>query len=173
MAFGCLGAVLLAAVAVGACILVRRRCFAAARTAATADNRSNRSQAMESISTSTTLIKFTYDEIKSATGGSSRDSIIGRSGFGNVYKGVLSDGTEVAVKRFKNCSVAGDAAFVHEVEVVASVRHVNLVMLRGYCIATTQREGHQRIIVCGLMHNGSLHDHLFSAGECMMAWPVR
>jgi hypothetical protein len=31
---------------------------------------------------------------------------------------------------------------MHEVEVVASVRHVNLVMLRGYYIATTQREGH-------------------------------
>jgi serine/threonine protein kinase len=120
-----------------------------------------------------TLIKFTYDEIKSATRGSSRDSIIGHGGFGNMYKGVLSDGIEVAVKRFKNCSVAGDAAFMHEVEVVASVRHVNLVMLRGYCIATTQREGHQRIIVCDLMHNGSLHDHLFSAGDCMMAWLVR
>jgi hypothetical protein len=49
-----------------------------------------------------TLVKFTYDEIKSATGGSTRDSIIGHGGFGNVYKGVLSDGIEVAVKRFKN-----------------------------------------------------------------------
>jgi hypothetical protein len=49
-----------------------------------------------------TLVKFTYDEIKSTTGGSTRDSIIGHGGFGNVYKGVLSDGIEVAVKRFKN-----------------------------------------------------------------------
>ncbi|KAM0884229.1 hypothetical protein ACQ4PT_031093 [Festuca glaucescens] len=89
-------------------------------------------------------------------------------------KGVLPDGTEVAVKRFKNCSAAGDAVFAHEVEVVASVRHVNLVSLRGYCIASTQREGHQRMIVCDLMHNGSLHDHLFgTTGECLMAWPVR
>jgi serine/threonine protein kinase len=173
VAFGCLGAVLLAAAAMGACIFVRRRRSAAALAAAAANSRSKGSQAMESISASTTLVKFTYDEIKSATGEFSRDSIIGRGGFGNVYKGVLSDGTEVAVKRFKNFSVAGDAAFAHEVEVVASVRHVNLVTLRGYCIATTQREGHQRIIVCDLMHNGSLHDHLFGAGECMMAWPVR
>uniref|UniRef100_R7WET8 non-specific serine/threonine protein kinase n=1 Tax=Aegilops tauschii TaxID=37682 RepID=R7WET8_AEGTA len=128
---------------------------------------------MESITASTTLLKFTYDDIKMATGSFARDSIIGRGGFGNVYKGVLREGAEVAVKRFKNCSAAGDAAFAHEVEVVASVRHVNLVALRGYCIAATQREGHQRMIVCDLMHNGSLHDHLFGAGECQMAWPVR
>jgi serine/threonine protein kinase len=174
VAFGCLGAVLLlVAAAVGACILVRRRRSAAALAAAAADSRSKRSQAMESISASTTLVKFTYDEIKSATGDFSRDSIIGRGGFGNVYKGMLSDGTEVAVKRFKNCSAAGDVAFAHEVEVVASVRHVNLVAIHGYCIATTQREGHQRIIVCDLMHNGSLHDHLFGTGECIMEWPGR
>lgn len=140
---------------------------------AAADSRSKRSQAMESISASTTLVQFTYDEIKAATGGFARESIIGRGGFGNVYKGVLPDGAEVAVKRFKNCSAAGDAAFAHEVEVVASVRHVNLVAIRGYCIATTEREGHQRMIVCDLMHNGSLHDHLFGAGECQMTWPVR
>ncbi|GJN31841.1 hypothetical protein PR202_gb20290 [Eleusine coracana subsp. coracana] len=164
------------AAAAAACFLMHRRrtrAAAAAMAAAAADGRSKRSQAMESISASTTLVKFTYDEIKAATGGFSRESIIGRGGFGNVYKGVLRDGTEVAVKRFKNCSAAGDAAFAHEVEVVASVRHVNLVALRGYCIATTQMEGHQRMIVCDLMHNGSLHDHLFGAGECTMAWPVR
>ncbi|KAF8676488.1 hypothetical protein HU200_047045 [Digitaria exilis] len=170
--FGSLGAVLLAAAA-ASCFMVRRRRARASAAALAADSRSKRSQAMESISASTTLIKFTYDEIKAATDSFSRESIIGRGGFGNVYKGVLRDGAEVAVKRFKNCSAAGDAAFAHEVEVVASVRHVNLVALRGYCIATTEREGHQRMIICDLMHNGSLHDHLFGAGECQMAWPVR
>ncbi|XP_062178653.1 probable LRR receptor-like serine/threonine-protein kinase RKF3 [Phragmites australis] len=176
VAFGCLGAVLLVAAAAGSCFLVRRRqarAAAEALAAATADSRSKRSQAMESINASTTLVKFTYDDIKAATGGFARESIIGRGGFGNVYKGVLPDGAEVAVKRFKNCSAAGDTAFAHEVEVVASVRHINLVTLCGYCTATTQREGHQRMIVCDLMHNGSLHDHLFGAGECQMSWPVR
>ncbi|TVU20777.1 hypothetical protein EJB05_30373, partial [Eragrostis curvula] len=176
VAFGCLGVVLLVAAAAATCFLVRRRrnrAAAAALAAAAADSRSKRSQAMESISASTTLVKFTYDDIKAATGGFSRESIIGRGGFGNVYSGVLSDGTEIAVKRFKNCSAAGDTAFAHEVEVVASVRHVNLVALRGYCIATTQMEGHQRMIICDLMHNGSLHDHLFGDGECTMPWPVR
>lgn len=41
------------------------------------------------------------------------------------------------MKRFKNCSAAGDASFAHDVEVIVSVLHVNLVALRGYCIAMT------------------------------------
>lgn len=92
-----------------------------------------------------------------------------------MYKGYLSDGSEVALKRFKNCSAAGDASFTHEVEVIASVRHVNLVALRGYCTATTPLEGHQRIIVCDLMKNGSLHDHLFGSSmeAGRLSWPVR
>nr|XP_043635951.1 probable LRR receptor-like serine/threonine-protein kinase RKF3 [Erigeron canadensis] len=132
--------------------------------------------ALDAISGSTSLVKYTIDEIKEATRNFSRENIIGRGGYGNVYKGVLPDNTEVALKRFKNCSAAGDASFTHEVEVIASVRHVNLVALRGYCIATTQYEGYQRIIVCDLVSNGSLHDHLFGIGvrgRVNLTWPIR
>ncbi|KAJ6329216.1 hypothetical protein OIU77_010817 [Salix suchowensis] len=101
---------------------------------------------LESISQSTSLVKYTFDEIRKATRNFSRDNIIGRGGYGNVYKGELPDGSLVAFKRFKNCSAAGDSTFTHEVEVIASVRHVNLVALRGYCTATSPFEGHQRII---------------------------
>ncbi|KAK1352596.1 putative LRR receptor-like serine/threonine-protein kinase RKF3 [Heracleum sosnowskyi] len=131
------------------------------------------SSALDSITCSTNLIKFSFDEIQEATKNFSRSNIIGKGGYGNVYKGVLPDGTEVALKRFKNCSDAGDVDFAHEVEVIASVRHVNLVALRGYCIATTNFEGHQRIIVCELMKNGSLHDHLFGSDEKKLSWPIR
>lgn len=129
---------------------------------------------LDSISGSTTLVRFTFDDIRKATKNFARDSIIGRGGYGNVYKGVLPDGSEVALKRFKNCSAAGDANFTHEVGVIASVRHVNLVALRGYCTATTPFEGHQRIIVCDLMKNGSLYDHLFGGLEDRkLSWPIR
>lgn len=138
-----------------------------------ASRESGLGSALESISGSTNLVKFTFDEIKKATRNFSREYIIGRGGYGNVYKGVLPDGTEVALKRFKNCSAAGDANFAHEVEVIASVRHVNLVALRGYCIATTNYEGHQRIIVCDLMTNGSLYDHLFGSHDNKLSWPIR
>ncbi|KZV45587.1 hypothetical protein F511_27197 [Dorcoceras hygrometricum] len=125
---------------------------------------------LDSFNASTNLIRFTFDEIKAATNNFSRENIVGKGGYGNVYKGVLPDGTEVALKRFKNCSAAGDSSFTHEVEVIASVRHVNLVALRGYCTATTPMEGHQRIIVCDLMKNGSVHDHLFSSSG-RSGWP--
>ncbi|KAM7259475.1 hypothetical protein ACFE04_015216 [Oxalis oulophora] len=129
---------------------------------------------LDSIGESTTLIRFDIEEIKKATRNFSRENIIGRGGYGNVYKGILFDGTEVAMKRFKNCSVAGDVAFTHEVEVIASVRHINLVGLRGYCTATPQFEGHQRIIICDLMKNGSLYDHLFgNSGHGKLSWPIR
>ncbi|XP_050221067.1 probable LRR receptor-like serine/threonine-protein kinase RKF3 [Mercurialis annua] len=121
---------------------------------------------------SASLVKFRIDEIRTATMNFSRNFIIGKGGFGNVYKGVLPDGSEVAFKRFKNCSASGDATFAHEVKIIASVRHVNLVALRGYCTATVNLEGHQRIIVCDLMRNGSLYDHLFgSPGK--LSWPIR
>ncbi|KAJ6973049.1 hypothetical protein NC653_033395 [Populus alba x Populus x berolinensis] len=100
---------------------------------------------LESISQSTSVVKYTFDEIRKATRNFSRDNIIGRGGYGNVYKGELPDGSLVAFKRFKNCSAAGDSSFAHEVEVIASVRHVNLVALRGYCTATSPFEGHQRL----------------------------
>ncbi|CAI9102353.1 OLC1v1000609C1 [Oldenlandia corymbosa var. corymbosa] len=122
-----------------------------------------------------TLLRFSIEELRLATANFSRENLIGRGGYGNVFKGILKDGSEVALKRFKNCSVSGEEIFAHEVQVIASVRHVNLVALRGYCTVTTPLEGHQRIIVCDYIRNGSLHDHLFS--DMMTAeklsWPIR
>ncbi|KAG9457498.1 hypothetical protein H6P81_002006 [Aristolochia fimbriata] len=128
---------------------------------------------LDKIGASTNLVKYTFEEIKEATRNFSRDNIIGKGGYGNVYRGVLFDGSEVALKRFKNCSAAGDASFSHEVEVIASVRHVNLVGLRGYCTAAASFDGHQRIIVCDLVPNGSLHDHLFGNMGKKLSWPLR
>ncbi|KAD6120160.1 hypothetical protein E3N88_11431 [Mikania micrantha] len=135
----------------------------------------NAVSALDSITGSTTLIKYTIDDIKEATRNFSRENIIGRGGYGNVYKGVLPDNSEVALKRFKNCSAAGEESFTHEVQVIASVRHVNLVALRGYCSATTPFEGCQRIIVTDLVKNGSLHDHLFGnqVARANLSWPIR
>ncbi|GFZ02924.1 receptor-like kinase in in flowers 3 [Actinidia rufa] len=87
--------------------------------------------------------------------------------------GKLQDGSEIAVKRFKNCSVGGNRSFAHEVEVIASVKHTNLVNLRGYCTAIEPLQGHQRMIVCDLMHNGSLYDHLFGSRAKRLPWPIR
>ncbi|KAI6692521.1 hypothetical protein NL676_020231 [Syzygium grande] len=119
------------------------------------------------------VVRFTLEEIRKATNNFSRDNIIGRGAYGNVYRGMLTDGSEVALKRFKNCSAAGDEAFTHEVEVIASIRHVNLVELKGYCTATVPMEGHQRILVCEMVHSGSLFDHLFGQEQKPLSWPAR
>ncbi|XP_062083321.1 probable LRR receptor-like serine/threonine-protein kinase RKF3 [Humulus lupulus] len=120
-----------------------------------------------------TLLRFTLEEVKKATGNFSRHNIIGIGGYGNVYKGVLEDGSEVAFKRFKNCSAAWDEIFAHEVEVIASVKHVNLLDIIGYCTMTVPLEGHQRIIVCKWIRNGSLYDHLFGSVDKKLSWPIR
>eukprot|EP00250_Pteridium_aquilinum_P015234 c22464_g1_i1 orf=494-2356(+) len=118
------------------------------------------------------LIWFTIAQIKAATNNFSRHNIVGTGGYGNVFRGTLEDGTEVAVKRFKNITAAGDDEFFHELEVISSVRHRNLVALRGCCVEKTDLGGHQRIIVCDFMPNGSLHDHLFDQNS-KMDWPRR
>ncbi|KAK7827357.1 putative lrr receptor-like serine/threonine-protein kinase rkf3 [Quercus suber] len=106
---------------------------------------------MEMINGNNSVIKFTLEEIKKATKNFSRENLIGCGGYENVYKGILPDGFEVALKRFKNFSAAGDESFEHEVEIIASVRHVNLVALRGYCTTAVHLEGHQRIIIFGVV----------------------
>lgn len=118
------------------------------------------------------LTWYTLDEIKAATDNFSVCNVLGSGGFGSVYKGVLPDGTHVAMKRFKNCSPAGDEEFFHEVEVISSVKHRNLVALRGCCVDKSDPRGHQRIIVYEYMPNGSLHDHLFSQ-KTFLDWPKR
>ncbi|XP_057512831.1 probable LRR receptor-like serine/threonine-protein kinase RKF3 [Actinidia eriantha] len=127
----------------------------------------------ESISANAYLVIYKFEEIRRATMNFSRENLIGIGGYGNVYRGKLQDGSEIAVKRFKNCSVGGNRSFAHEVEVIASVKHTNLVNLRGYCTATEPLQGHQRMIVCDLMHNGSLYDHLFGSRAKRLPWPIR
>ena len=109
--------------------------------------------------------------MKAATRIFSRGYLIRKEGYGNVYRGILTDGPEVALKRFKSSSVSGDENFVHEVEVIASIKQVNLVALRGYCCARDPLELHERVIVCDLMHNRSLHDHLFGSEQLSLVGP--
>lgn len=123
----------------------------------------------------TKFFKFRSEEIKLATNNFSRENLIGMGGYGNVYKGILPDGSEVAFKRFKNFSAAAERIFAQEVEIIASVRHVNLVTLKGYCAQAVSSEGNQRIIASELVGNGNLYDHLFGpeAERKTISWPIR
>ncbi|CAN0878545.1 Probable receptor-like protein kinase At1g11050 [Linum grandiflorum] len=111
-------------------------------------------------------IWFKIDELERATDGFSESNFIGRGGFGIVYKGVLSDGTSVAVKRVLESDFQGDAEFRNEIEIISNLKHRNLVPLRGCCViddggAENDVIQSQRYLVYDYMQNGNLDDHLF------------
>lgn len=99
--------------------------------------------------------KFRYRELEEATDGFR--SLVGRGGSASVFKGILNDGTEVAVKRIDGEDGGGEKAFKSEVAAIASIQHVNLVRLLGYCIASTG----PRFLVYEFVLNGSLDNWIF------------
>ncbi|EFJ10037.1 hypothetical protein SELMODRAFT_129007 [Selaginella moellendorffii] len=102
--------------------------------------------------------------LREATKNFSEATILGRGGFGVVYKGVLDDGTAIAVKRMEsNCVVSnkGLGEFQAEIAVLTKVRHRHLVALLGYCI-----EGNEKMLVYEFMPQGTLSQHLFEAAKC-------
>jgi serine/threonine protein kinase len=94
--------------------------------------------------------RFTYNELVVLTSGFQR--VIGQGGFGKVYKGVLPDGTKIAVKRLTDYErPGGEDAFLREVELISVAVHRNLLRLIGFC--TTQTE---RLLVYPFMQNLSV-----------------
>ncbi|PUZ53644.1 hypothetical protein GQ55_5G067800 [Panicum hallii var. hallii] len=112
-------------------------------------------------------VMFNICELAKATGGFAERNLIGRGGFGVVYRGVLADGTVVAVKKMLDPDVeGGDEEFTNEVEIISLLRHRNLVPLRGCCIADDDPdEGKQMFLVYDYMPKGSLDQYIFADGE--------
>ncbi|KAM0031413.1 putative protein kinase RLK-Pelle-DLSV family [Helianthus debilis subsp. tardiflorus] len=77
---------------------------------------------------------FRLSIISRATNDFSVDNKLGEGGFGTVYKGVLDEGQEIAVKRLSKSSRQGLGEFHNEVICIAKLQHRNLVKLLGYCI---------------------------------------
>jgi serine/threonine protein kinase len=76
---------------------------------------------------------FTYREMAMATEKFNSSTEIGQGGYGKVYKGILADGTVVAVKRAQEGSLQGEKEFLTEIELLSRLHHRNLVSLIGYC----------------------------------------
>jgi serine/threonine protein kinase len=76
---------------------------------------------------------FTYREMAMATEKFNSSIEIGQGGYGKVYKGILADGTVVAIKRAQEGSLQGEKEFLTEIELLSRLHHRNLVSLIGYC----------------------------------------
>ncbi|GJX54506.1 PTI1-like tyrosine-protein kinase [Tanacetum coccineum] len=113
---------------------------------------------------------FSLKELHSATNNFNYDNKLGEGGFGSVYWGQLWDGSQIAVKRLKVYSNKAEMEFAVEVEILARVRHKNLLSLRGYCA-----EGQERLIVYDYMPNLSLLSHLHGqhSAESLLVWNRR
>ncbi|RCV24077.1 hypothetical protein SETIT_5G056100v2 [Setaria italica] len=100
-------------------------------------------------------IIFPLHQLADATKNFSQDCLLGRGGFGCVYKATLSDGQVVAVKQLDLNGLQGNREFLVEVLMLNLLHHPNLVNLFGYCV-----DGDQRLLVYEYMPLGSLEDHL-------------
>jgi len=102
------------------------------------------------------LKRFQFRELQISTNNFSSKNILGKGGFGNVYKGVLPDGTLVAVKRLKDGNaIGGEIQFQTEVEMISLAVHRNLLRLYGFCMTPTER-----LLVYPYMSNGSVASRL-------------
>ncbi|KAG9148453.1 hypothetical protein Leryth_024451 [Lithospermum erythrorhizon] len=102
------------------------------------------------------LRRCDFRELQVATNNFSSKNLLGKGGFGHVYKGNLRDGTAVAVKRLNDGSAAGgDKQFQIEIEMISLAVHRHLLRLYGFCMTSTER-----ILVYPFMSNGSVASRL-------------
>ncbi|MED6106736.1 hypothetical protein PIB30_007059 [Stylosanthes scabra] len=113
---------------------------------------------------------FSLHQIKAATNNFNISNKIGEGGFGPVYKGILRDGTIIAVKQLSSKSKQGNREFINEIAMISALQHPCLVKLYGCCV-----EGDQLLLVYEYMENNSLSYALFGpkAHQIKLNWPTR
>ncbi|XP_030954033.1 class V chitinase-like isoform X2 [Quercus lobata] len=99
---------------------------------------------------------FSLADIEAATNKFSFENKVGEGGYGPVYKGVLPNGKEIAVKKLSKTSTQGFEEFKNEVMLTAKLQHVNLVRVLGFCI-----ESDEQMLIYEYMPNKSLDFYLF------------
>eukprot|EP00253_Pinus_taeda_P013651 PITA_13651 len=100
--------------------------------------------------------RISYQELHIATNGFDKANLLGTGSFGSVYKGILNDGTPVAVKVFQLQNDQSEKSFKAECSVFQKVQHRNLAK-----IITSCSNLHFRALVFKLVSNGSLEKHLY------------
>ncbi|XP_057997569.1 G-type lectin S-receptor-like serine/threonine-protein kinase SD1-1 [Hevea brasiliensis] len=112
---------------------------------------------------------FDLATIAAATDNFSLANLIGEGGFGPVYKGNLSTGEEVAVKRLSKNSGQGIEQFMNEIDLLAKLRHRNLVGILGCCV-----QGEEKMLIYEYMSNKSLDYFIFDhQRRALLRWEKR
>ncbi|GMI93359.1 hypothetical protein like AT4G21390 [Hibiscus trionum] len=114
-----------------------------------------------------TIINFS--SVAAATKNFCEANKLGKGGFGTVYKGELSGGQEIAVKRLSGTSGQGLEEFKNEIVLIAKLQHRNLVRLLGCSI-----EGEEKMLIYEYLPNKSLDYFLFDESKrSMLDWRTR
>ncbi|KAL5783133.1 hypothetical protein ACOSP7_008162 [Xanthoceras sorbifolium] len=109
---------------------------------------------------------FSYKQLQKATHNFSKENLLGKGGFGSVYKGTLSNPpTIVAVKKISATSHQGEREYFAEICTIGRLRHKNIVQLLGWC-----HEGEHLLLVYEYMANGSLDRFI---GKGFLDWKTR
>ncbi|XP_051128444.1 cysteine-rich receptor-like protein kinase 44 [Andrographis paniculata] len=114
-------------------------------------------------------LQYDFLQISAATNGFAEANKLGEGGFGAVYKGILSNGREIAVKRLSRESGQGDKEFKNEVLLVARLQHRNLVRLLGFSL-----RGTERLLIYEYVPNSSLDKFIFDPDKSsLLDWEAR
>ncbi|XVF83981.1 hypothetical protein PTKIN_Ptkin16aG0538200 [Pterospermum kingtungense] len=113
-----------------------------------------------SVTEENALLKLSYRSILKATNGFSSETLVGKGGFGFVYKGVLEDEKIIAIKVLKLLNRGVSKSFLAECEALRNVRHRNLVKVITACSGVDYCGNDFKAIVYEFMVNGSLEDWL-------------
>ncbi|KAI0495663.1 hypothetical protein KFK09_021966 [Dendrobium nobile] len=113
---------------------------------------------------------YSLKELRVATEDFFPGNKIGEGGFGSVYKGILKNGTKVALKVLSSESTQGAREFLSEITAISDIVHENLVKLYGVCM-----EGKSRILVYNYLENNSLAQTLLGSNHSniQLSWRTR
>ncbi|KAE8686244.1 Cysteine-rich RLK (RECEPTOR-like protein kinase) 14, putative isoform 1 [Hibiscus syriacus] len=133
----------------GAVIVILAAAFLLKRIKKTKPDDQNNKNHVESL-------QFNFNVVRVATENFADANLLGRGGFGSVYKGKLEDGRKVAIKRLSGNSAQGEQEFKNEVMLLAKLQHRNLVRLHGFSM-----EQRERVLIYEFLPNSSLDKFIF------------